>query len=371
MAEAELSKQGTAKFFSTLVARRAARTIIKLLPIQKRKFEKTAVKRILFVQLYGIGDYLMSTPAISTIANEFPKAEKIIFCKSAPGELAALNPHIGKVITKKTELASVGEIDLGISLNDSIDGTLTTLGAKPKYIIGFLKGKTVEANFKIKKTRASDEKPWIENYLLVAEALDAKSAGTNYALSVKRAQSSKVDSIIKAQGLKKFVVINPNTRQGAEGKNWGNKNYARLGSLLIENGFKVVFCGANDEWNSKKTIEIMEHTNPKNKNKVIDLTGKLSLTELAYFLSKAKLFIGNDSGPMHIALAADCPTIGIFGPTNPKILFPKKKNSAALQVKNREWPSYVRGVIRYTPNQEYMNKITPEKVMAKSKELLK
>ena len=48
----------------------------------------------------------------------------------------------------------------------------------------------------------------------------------------------------------------------------------------------------------------------------IDLVGRLSLPEIAAFLSRATLFVGNDSGLMHLAAAAGAPTLGLFGPTN-------------------------------------------------------
>lgn len=48
----------------------------------------------------------------------------------------------------------------------------------------------------------------------------------------------------------------------------------------------------------------------------IDLVGRLSLPEIAALLSRAALFVGNDSGLMHLAAAAGAPTIGLFGPTN-------------------------------------------------------
>jgi heptosyltransferase III len=48
----------------------------------------------------------------------------------------------------------------------------------------------------------------------------------------------------------------------------------------------------------------------------IDLVGRLILPEIAAFLSRAHLFVGNDSGLMHLSAAAGTPTIGLFGPTN-------------------------------------------------------
>jgi ADP-heptose:LPS heptosyltransferase len=48
----------------------------------------------------------------------------------------------------------------------------------------------------------------------------------------------------------------------------------------------------------------------------IDLIGRLSLAEVAAFMSRSSLFVGNDSGLMHLAAASGVPTLGLFGPTN-------------------------------------------------------
>jgi heptosyltransferase-3 len=48
----------------------------------------------------------------------------------------------------------------------------------------------------------------------------------------------------------------------------------------------------------------------------IDLIGNLTLPEIAAFLSRSALFVGNDSGLMHLAAASGAPTLGLFGPTN-------------------------------------------------------
>ena len=62
----------------------------------------------------------------------------------------------------------------------------------------------------------------------------------------------------------------------------------------------------------------------------IDLIGRLSLPEIAAFLSRASLFIGNDSGLMHLAAAAGAPTLGLFGPTNAAEYAPSGRRAHAL-----------------------------------------
>ncbi len=61
-----------------------------------------------------------------------------------------------------------------------------------------------------------------------------------------------------------------------------------------------------------------------------DLVGVLSLPEAAAVLQKASLFIGNDSGLMHLSAAAGAPTIGLFGPTDADTYAPAGPLAAAV-----------------------------------------
>jgi ADP-heptose:LPS heptosyltransferase len=62
----------------------------------------------------------------------------------------------------------------------------------------------------------------------------------------------------------------------------------------------------------------------------IDLVDRLSLTEIAAFLARSSLFVGNDSGLMHLAAASGAPTLGLFGPTSAAEYAPAGPRAAAL-----------------------------------------
>ncbi len=62
----------------------------------------------------------------------------------------------------------------------------------------------------------------------------------------------------------------------------------------------------------------------------IDIVGRLSLPEIAAFLARSSLFVGNDSGLMHLAAAAGTPTLGLFGPTNAAEYGPSGRLAVAL-----------------------------------------
>tara|TARA_B100000315_G_scaffold8981_1_gene8829 strand:+ start:2677 stop:3831 length:1155 start_codon:yes stop_codon:yes gene_type:complete len=107
------------------------------------------------------------------------------------------------------------------------------------------------------------------------------------------------------------VVISPTTRWRF--KSWRTDGFSELIEYLNKNfNFPVVIIGGTEPLD----IEISKEIINRCKKKPLDLTGKTSLLELAALLEMAKLFVGVDSAPMHIASALKIPTVGIFGPTN-------------------------------------------------------
>jgi heptosyltransferase-3 len=63
----------------------------------------------------------------------------------------------------------------------------------------------------------------------------------------------------------------------------------------------------------------------------IDLVGRLSLAEIAAFVARCRLFVGNDSGLMHVAAASGVPTLGLFGPTDAREYAPSGKRAIAVR----------------------------------------
>ena len=98
-------------------------------------------------------------------------------------------------------------------------------------------------------------------------------------------------------------------------KIWPAKNFIKLINLLSKEkklGKKknfIFFGSSNDIKHTKKIIKHIK------KSRVRNLCGKLDLIEVTAYLKNCKIFIGNDSGLMHIASASGIPTLGLFGPS--------------------------------------------------------
>lgn len=99
-------------------------------------------------------------------------------------------------------------------------------------------------------------------------------------------------------------------------KRWPLDNYIRLAQyLLVQTGWRVVLIGGREDIENSRTIQ-------KAVPQVINATGRFKLSETAVLLKYCRIYLGNDSGPLHLAAAMGTPTLGLFGPTAPRQFYP-------------------------------------------------
>ena len=106
-----------------------------------------------------------------------------------------------------------------------------------------------------------------------------------------------------------FIHIHPGSRWLF--KCWPAEKVAALIDLLVAEGLPIVLTGAPDERETALIAAIKARTGAP----VHDFSGRLSLRELAALTAWARLFVGVDSAPMHIAAAMGTPTVALFGPS--------------------------------------------------------
>ena len=97
-------------------------------------------------------------------------------------------------------------------------------------------------------------------------------------------------------------------------------------SFSFKTPIKIIFVGALNEFDLIQSLQ----GKMENKEKSINSAGKITLNQLFYLISKSKLFIGNDAGPMHIAAAQGIKTLGLFGPNLPLRFGPYGKGNIGL-----------------------------------------
>jgi heptosyltransferase-2 len=95
------------------------------------------------------------------------------------------------------------------------------------------------------------------------------------------------------------------------------------------------------------------------KRKPVDLTGKTAIGELPALLSQCHLFLGNDSGAMHVAAAVGLPVVAVFGPTDPEGTSPVTTRYSIVQQKPYCSPCFLK---RCPTDHRCMKSVTPDMV---------
>jgi ADP-heptose:LPS heptosyltransferase len=148
-------------------------------------------------------------------------------------------------------------------------------------------------------------------------------AGIN---SVPATDLSWVDAPIDRFGLAdRFCLLVPGGAPHRPAKRWPAENYGALAEKLVADGLQSVILGTAEE--SSLAAQILARC-----EQAIDLTGQTNLSEIASLGQAACGAVGNDTGPMHMIVAAGCPSVVLFsGASDPSLTAPRGPDTAILQ----------------------------------------
>jgi heptosyltransferase-2 len=142
-------------------------------------------------------------------------------------------------------------------------------------------------------------------------------------------------------------------------KCWLPERFAEVANrLMAESAAEVILFGTAGETAVSNAIVAGM------KRKPIDLTGKTAIAELPALLSRCQLFIGNDSGAMHVASAVGLPVVAIFGPTDPFGTAPVTPKCTIVQEKPYCSPCFLR---RCPTDHRCMTRVSAESVTVASR----
>ncbi|NOZ51191.1 MAG: glycosyltransferase family 9 protein [Chloroflexi bacterium] len=148
-------------------------------------------------------------------------------------------------------------------------------------------------------------------WLALAKRLGAESADTRLHLPVAPADAAAADRLLAEAGLVpgRFVVLHPGSGGFSLARRWEAAKFARLAAALWrQHDLAAVVVGSADDGADEL---LAEGSSP-----LIDFSQRTSLGQLAALLQRAALFVGADSGVMHMAAAMQTPVVAIFGPSN-------------------------------------------------------
>ena len=177
-------------------------------------------------------------------------------------------------------------------------------------------------------------------------------------LKISEEKRSRAEEFLVAAGAqpgRKRIAVGAGASYGSA-KCWPPDRFAEaLNKLTDANDAEVILFGTVGE--AAVSAAILAGL----RKRAIDLTGKTPIVELPALLSRCNLFIGNDSGAMHVAAAVGLPIVAIFGPTDPNGTAPVTPKCAVVQEKTYCSPCFLR---RCPTDHRCMKAVTPAMVEA-------
>lgn len=304
------------------------------MPNTEAKYAAFTPRRILLVKLRHHGDMVLTTPVINRLHQHYPDAEIDVLLYKETRPILSEHPAISTihVIDRtwkkqgirhqlKQEFLLLKAVrsrhyDLVINLADQWRSSLLSM----------LSGAKVRLGFDYKKRRSfiwragHTDLVTTENHGKLHTVEQNMSILTALGLSVENAQTSmhysESDKAFCQQLMEtnqvsgEYIVIQPTSRWIF--KCWDDDKFASVIDGLSDTGMTIVMTSGPDKKELQMVSKIQDLThNPQ----VISVAGQLSLTQLAAMIDGAKLFIGVDSAPMHMAAALNTPCVALFGPT--------------------------------------------------------
>ena len=295
-----------------------------------------SLRRILIRLPNWVGDMMMALPAIQSLRATCPEARLIGMARPEHVELAQRIQALDEVVAAPPRAGSNrhaamlavtrslrhAKLDAAVLLAPSFEAALTAWLAGIPLRLGHGTDHRAALLSRVVGVRACHRSDGFQDLVseLVARPTDRldgpngqDGAGGLQVIASDRAYVDRMFTTVGLAGHAPPVFVNP--ASGKKPRAWASDRFRQLAERLVEShpGISVLVHDHHpfdrpDGWPSSDSIRTVSGT---------------SLVELTAVIERCSLYVGNDSGPMHIAAALGVPTVGIYGPSSPEHTSPR------------------------------------------------
>jgi ADP-heptose:LPS heptosyltransferase len=302
------------------------------------RFMLRVVQRILLIQLKRLGDFILTLPVLPALRAAHPSAEIVMIVPAAVAGLARCVSQASRVIpyqpgrlnleTWTSTLA--GEWDACLDFTGSDRSALLTKLSRATHRLGYVKharGLRRRAYTGLSEASVRDLHTVDFHLALIAElGIQAEPVADSTIFDFSEEDRSVMPALREAREVREpYAIVHPGTAR--EEKFWEDERWAEICEYLhSERGLQVLLTGSGDGLEKPHLERLREHLRVP----VVNLTGELSLVDLAVLIEGCKVIAGVDSMAMHLASMFRKSQVALFGPTNPFHWRPRHERARVL-----------------------------------------
>lgn len=328
-----------------------------LAPFRLLKRKPKRIKKILIIKLWAIGESILTLPLLYEAKRLFPEARVDVLARKYnyrvyvghADNILLFEPHYLFSLLRKIQ-----SYDVVFDCEPYVNCSAILSFLLGRYNIGF--DPLYRSCLYAEKVHYNDQQHVVLTYLdmlkgfgkvRIPERLPELKFGTE--------AKEKIKKLLK--GKKRIIGMCPGVGSTTKERAWPIERFVQLSKKLSKEGFNIVVIGG------KEDSELAAFFGPE----VIDLIGRIDFEELFALCKFCDIFISNDTGPMHVAAAQGCKTIGLFGPESPKRFAPYGKGNISIHYKMSCSPCinvHLRKFARCKRHAACMDKISVHEVYA-------
>jgi len=325
-----------------LVARAGTRTISGMI-------DPSAIRSILMMRLSAIGDVVNTLPAVSAVRAAFPSSRIGYLVEDKAQQVVVGHPDLdevtvfpkqrwrGRVLSPATWAAAAGHVrrirdgdyDVLLDFQGNLKGGLHAALSGIPTRIGFARGHSKEGSHRFTNVHVEPPSERIlraRKFLTLLRPLGIESPEIVWKLPPRHESARAVGESLRGLGLEDgaYVLVHPGTSAVAPGKRWPTERFGELARRLEQAyGWPTLVAWGPGERPLAEEIARVSHA-------VVAMETR-SLMDLAEMLARARLFVGADSGPQHLASAVGAVSVGLYGDKDPAIYAPCNPRSRVVR----------------------------------------
>ena len=282
-------------------------------------------ERVLIIQTAFIGDVVLTSPLVKAVKTTWPAVKTDILVVPRSKNVLENNPNLFKIINYDKRGNDKGifrffrlanrlrknRYDLVLLPHRSIRSAFLAVltGAKKRF--GFSKGFRYLYTHTVKYNPDIHE---VERNLKLLEPLGIEISGISPEVYPDDKDEQAIRFLLPdAAWQQPVIAVAPGSVWAT--KRWPQHYYARLAESLAAKGMQVILIGGMEDF------DLCERIIKNGPAQTINMAGKLSLLQSAALLKRCAALICNDSGTLHLGVAAGTRVIALFGPTVPAFGF--------------------------------------------------